>query len=151
MERIVSALGLDRYSQTTQRYEYERVRYCWGQRELETSLIQEAWGEWFPDAQVLAFAQWKRVGTWLPVELVSREEAEQWLWECHKGEVPIPEGWADFIRLWRNLGHLRNDLLHFGFRDAARKESAIPDEVRERIVSLRAAVLPLGLELSEPV
>lgn len=54
MRKIVSTLGLGRYNQTTKGYEYERVRYCWGEREFNTTLIQEAWGEWFSDAQVLA-------------------------------------------------------------------------------------------------
>lgn len=123
---------------------FGQVRWFLRHRQYEKALgLTREW--------MVSFAQWKLKGTWLPVELAERERTEGWLWGCEKDKTPAPEGWADFIVLWRNLGHLRNDLLHFGFRDAARKESAIPDEVTEKIKQLRAAVLPLGLELPEPL
>lgn len=123
---------------------FGQVRWFLRHRQYEKALgLAREW--------MVSFAQWKREGTWLPVELSMREKAEEWLWDCDKGKMPMPEGWAAFIGLWKNLGHLRNDLLHFGFRDAARRESAIPDEVVEKIKLLREAVLPLGLELPEPL
>jgi len=66
-----------------------------------------------------------------------------------KGDVPIPDDWKAFIDVWKDLGNLRNDLMHFGFREAARSEASIPKEVSEKIDSLRKAVSSLGLELPE--
>lgn len=112
---------------------------------LQNQQFEKALGlsrEW-----MVSFAQWKRQGTWRPVEHRKRGEIEKWLNECAKGEIRPPDDWKAFIEVWKDLRDLRNDLMHFGFREAARAETSIPDEVREKIHRLRTVVYSMGIEL----
>jgi CRISPR-associated DxTHG motif protein len=99
MQKIVSTLGLGRYNPTTQKYEYERVRYRWGEQEFETNLIQQAWSEWFPDAQVLVLA----------TERARQERRDDLEGHPHWKVVEIPDGknesefWGIYEQMVANL------------------------------------------------
>lgn len=57
MTVVVSILGLGRWDKEKERYVYETARYRWDDREVvETSLIQDAFAKWFPDAEFLILA-----------------------------------------------------------------------------------------------
>ncbi|MBF6593295.1 MAG: TIGR02221 family CRISPR-associated protein [Thermaceae bacterium] len=96
---------------------------------------------------MVCFVQWKQGGNWTQ-SLEQREQTERWLNDAAKNSSE--DEWKPFVALWKNLGHFRNDLLHFGFRDAPRKEHAIPDEAEQRLKELKAIVRKMGLELREP-
>ncbi|MBS3932827.1 MAG: CRISPR-associated DxTHG motif protein [Truepera sp.] len=103
MRKIVSTLGLGRPNQMNKGYEYERVRYCWGEREFETNLIQEAWGEWFPDAQVLV----------LTTEKAKQERQSDLELHPHWTVVGIPDG-KNESELW---GIYEQVVIHLEERD----------------------------------
>lgn len=98
---------------------------------------------------MVSFAQMRRQGSWKPIEYKNREEVEKWLNGCAKGEIPPPDEWKAFIGVWQDFGNLRNDLMHFGFRNAARSEKSIPEEVSEKIKQLKNVVGSMDLELPE--
>lgn len=57
MTVVVSILGLGRRDQNLNKYIYDNARYAWGNREIvETSLIQDAYLRWFPEASFLILA-----------------------------------------------------------------------------------------------
>lgn len=57
MTVVVSILGLGRWDQNLKKYIYDNARYAWGNREIvETSLIQDAYLRWFPEASFLILA-----------------------------------------------------------------------------------------------
>jgi len=58
--------------------------------------------------------------------------------------------WRQFVRLWRNLAGLRNDLMHFGFGTSSRKEDSISQEVQRKIDELRSVVGEMGFRLPKP-
>lgn len=114
---------------------------------LQNQQFEKALGlarEW-----MVSFAQYRRQGSWYPISPASRKEAEEWVKSCAKGESKTPPGWEDFIQLWRDLGDLRNDLMHFGFRESPRRKESIPQEVKEKIHRLRDVVRGMGFELPE--
>ncbi|RDI95589.1 TIGR02221 family CRISPR-associated protein [Meiothermus sp. QL-1] len=114
---------------------------------LQNQQFEKALGlarEW-----MVSFAQYRRQGSWYPISFDSRKEAEGWLNSCVKGETETPEEWKDFIQLWRDLGNLRNDLMHFGFRESPRGKESIPQEFREKIDKLRDVIRGMNFECPE--
>jgi len=147
LPRLEQGLGLiaqdDKASQQVQLIQsFGQVSWFLKHRQYEKALgLAREW--------MVSFAQLKGQGSWQPIQYKKRKEVEDWFNACMKGDVPIPDDWKAFIDVWKDLGNLRNDLMHFGFREAARSEASIPKEVSEKIDSLRKAVSSLGLELPE--
>jgi len=147
LPRLEQGLGLiaqdDKASQQVQLIQsFGQVSWFLKHRQYEKALgLAREW--------MVSFAQLKRQGSWQPIQYKKRKEVEDWFISCIKGDVSIPDDWKAFIAVWKDLGNLRNDLMHFGFREAARSEASIPKEVSEKIDSLRKAVSSLGLELPE--
>lgn len=147
LPRLADSLAL--LSHNEQGSQEEQLKQSFGQVRwlLQNQQFEKALGlarEW-----MVSFAQLKRQESWQPIQYKKRKEVEDWFTACMKGEVSTPDDWKAFIDLWKDLGNLRNDLMHFGFREAARAEASIPKEVLEKIQSLRSVVSTLGLELPE--
>ncbi|GIW24896.1 TIGR02221 family CRISPR-associated protein [Meiothermus sp.] len=57
MKVVVSILGLGRWDKDERKYIYEETQYGWGDKnQVKTTLIQEAFAKWFPDAKFLLLA-----------------------------------------------------------------------------------------------
>ncbi|RIH89338.1 CRISPR-associated protein [Meiothermus luteus] len=57
MKVVVSILGLGRWDKDERKYIYEETQYGWGDKDqVKTTLIQEAFAKWFPDAKFLLLA-----------------------------------------------------------------------------------------------
>lgn len=146
LPRLADSLTL--LSRDKEGSEEEQLKQSFGQVRwlLQNQQFEKALGlarEW-----MVSFAQLKRQESWHPIQNMKRKEEEDWLNACAKGGL-TPDDWRAFIDVWKDLGNLRNDLMHFGFREAARSEESIPKEVGEKIDALRKAVSSLGLKLPE--
>jgi CRISPR-associated Csx2 family protein len=95
--------------------------------------------EWLVSVRVLTSGE--RI---LPVVDASRDAAEKWLNDRTKA---VPAEWTRALELWRNLGNLRNDLMHWGMREGPRPVGTVEREVNALPEQLRLAVAPLGLEV----
>lgn len=98
---------------------------------------------------MVSFYQLRNDGQWLPISKESREKIEKLLGAYEHQQRPVSEGWDDFVALWKDLGGLRNDLLHFGLRENAMREAVIPNRVNREIDRLRQIVATLGLILPQ--
>ncbi|MCL6568233.1 MAG: TIGR02221 family CRISPR-associated protein [Meiothermus silvanus] len=147
LPRLADSLAL--LSRDGQGSQEEQLRQCFGQVEwlLQNQQFEKALGlarEW-----MVSFTQLRRQGSWQPIGYKERKKVEVWLNDCARGGVSTPDEWKAFIGVWIDLGNLRNDLMHFGFRDSPREETTIPKEVKDKIDGLRAVVCSMGLELPE--
>lgn len=117
LPRLEQGLGLiaqdDKASQQVQLIQsFGQVSWFLKHRQYEKALgLAREW--------MVSFAQLKGQGSWQPIQYKKRKEVEDWFNACMKGDVPIPDDWKAFIDVWKDLGNLRNDLMHFGFREAA--------------------------------